>query len=186
MRSPPCMRKLRWPSQWPGVSQTSSANWPTCTWSPSRTSAVDGAGRQVVVRRVEAGGLGDVQRHGPLVAGADDRGGDVGGDDLGVEPRAGFGGGADMVAVIVGEDELAHAAGVEAVVAHVLEHQVEVAGQPQAGVDERQLAVAAVEDVDMAVERAGDAKAKAAAADHIDITREFHGVLLSQWQEQAV
>ena len=46
------------------------------------------------------------------------------------------GGGADVVAVVVGENELAHAVGVEAVVAHVLEHQVEVAGHPQAGVDE--------------------------------------------------
>ena len=85
--------------------------------------------------------------------------------------RAGLGGGANVVAVVVGEDELADAAGVEAVVADVLQHQVEVAGQPQAGVDKGQLAVAAIEDVDVAVERARDAKAKATAADYIDITR---------------
>ncbi len=56
-----------------------------------------------------------------------------------------------MVAVIVCKDDLPHPARVEVVVAHILQYLVKITCQPQAGIDQRQVAAPAVENIDMAV-----------------------------------
>ena len=78
---------------------------------------------------------------------------------------------ADVVGVVVGDDDARDARRVEAVGAHVVEDLVRP--RPEAGVDHHQL-VARVDDVRVAVQAVREVEAVVAAADQVDVLRQAH------------
>ena len=127
---------------------------------------VDVAAREPVVGGVVAVAARDVEPERRLVAGLERGPLRVGQVDAGAELRAQAGGAAGVVAVRVGEEDVTDAAGVVAERAHVGEDRRGV--EPGPGVHEREL-VAAVDQVDVAVERVGDPDPGFAAADQGDL-----------------
>jgi hypothetical protein len=78
---------------------------------------------------------------------------------------------ADMVRVVVGDQDLADSGRVEAVCPDELEDLI--GPRAEAGVDEREL-VAAVDQVGVAVEAVREVEAVVAAADEVDVLRQLH------------
>ena len=76
-----------------------------------------------------------------------------------------------MIGVIVGDDDLSDASGIQTVGRHALEDAVGAGAE--ARVDESEL-VATVDQIDVAVESVGQVEPVVAAADQIDVVRQLH------------
>merc|ERR1711969_331994 len=82
-----------------------------------------------------------------------------------------------MIAVVVGDEDLANFPRIKPVITYVGQDCLEVTVYPAAGIDDREFCPA-VDHIDMTIKSSGDAKSIISSTNHMNVAGEFHLCLL--------